>query len=257
MGFDVLDTVETGRSCSVAATILDMIRRVIKKISRDIVLRRRLPSEFNNVEILVSPDSALAYWKPNLASVDPHLLSLARELVRSGMTVWDIGANVGLFAFAAAGLGAQVLAVEGDTWLAHLLHRSVLLNGLPVTVLPAAVADTNGIGQMHLSDQGRASNSLQGSGPGGQTILTITLDWLLEHFPAPQLIKIDIEGMEYAALQGARQVVTLKPTILCEVTQNHEMVGRFLTEAGYTMYAAGEKERTPLETPCFETLACA
>jgi FkbM family methyltransferase len=236
---------------------MGMIRRIIKKISRDIVLRRQLPSEFGNAAILVSPDSALAFWKTNLASVDPNLLSMARELVRPGMIVWDIGANVGLFAFAAAALGAQVLAVEGDTWLANLLHRSALLNGLPVTVLPAAVADTNGIGKMHLSDQGRASNSLQAAGPRDQSIITVTLDWILEHFPAPQLIKIDIEGMECAALQGASKVMSLKPTILCEVTQNHDMVGKLFKEAGYTMYAAEEKERTPLERPSFATLACA
>jgi len=72
---------------------------------------------FGRAPILVSPDSALAYWKPELGSVDPYLLSMVRELVRPGMMVWDIGANVGLFSFAAAALGAQVLAVEPDIWL--------------------------------------------------------------------------------------------------------------------------------------------
>jgi predicted RNA methylase len=107
---------------------MELMRRVLKTLSRDVILTRRLPAEFGRVPILVSPDCALSYWKRDIRSVDPHLLSMARELVRPGMTVWDIGANVGLFAFAAAGLGAQVLAVEGDTWLANLLHRSVAIN---------------------------------------------------------------------------------------------------------------------------------
>ena len=81
-------------------------------------MQRRLPKVFGGAPILVSPDSALAFWKRDLGSVDPYLLSMARELVRPGMVVWDIGANVGLFAFAAAALGApQVLAVEPDIWL--------------------------------------------------------------------------------------------------------------------------------------------
>jgi tRNA G37 N-methylase Trm5 len=57
---------------------------------------------------------------------------MVRELVRPGTTVWDIGANVGLFSFAAASLGAQVVAVEADIWLANLMQRSAQLNKLPV-----------------------------------------------------------------------------------------------------------------------------
>lgn len=83
------------------------------------------------------------------------------------------------------------------------------------------------------------------------------MDWMLEQFPAPQLIKIDIEGMEYAALAGAGNVLKLQPTILCEVTKNNELVGKILKENGYTMYAArgSGKELTPLDQPYFDTLA--
>ena len=91
-----------------------------------------------------SPEAALGYWRWNLSNVDPFLLSMLGELVKPNMTVWDIGANVGLFSFAAAALGAQVLAIERDTWLANLIHRSATLNKLPVTVLPAAVSDHQG-----------------------------------------------------------------------------------------------------------------
>jgi FkbM family methyltransferase len=234
-----------------------MMRRLLRRLSRDVVLRRRLPAEFGKVPILVSPDSALSYWKRDIASVDRHLLAMARELVKPGMVVWDIGANVGLFSFAAASLGAQVLAVEGDTWLVNLLQRSVAINHLPVTVLPAAVAEVCGIGRLQLSQAGRASNSLGEAGGNGQAVVTITLDWILRHFPAPQLVKIDIEGMEYAALQGAARTLALKPKVLCEVTQHYEEIGQLLTSAGYVMYAARRKDRTPLQRPSVDTLAVA
>jgi len=233
-----------------------VIRKLLKRISRGVVFQRRLPKVFGRAPILVSPDSALAYWKPELGSVDPYLLSMVRELVRPGMMVWDIGANVGLFSFAAAALGAQVLAVEPDIWLSNLLHRSRLLNGLPVTVLPAAVGDTLTIGKLYLSPQGRASNSMHGTG-AYQTTLTITLDWLLGHFQPPSIVKMDIEGMEASALQGAARLLQLKPTILCEVTREHELVGRLLTGAGYTMYGARSPKRSPLQRPYCETLAIA
>ena len=236
------------------AILSRLIRRLFKTLSRGVILKRRLPPEFSRVPLLVSPDAALGYWRRDISKVDPFLLSMVRELVRPKMNVWDIGANVGLFSFAAAALGAQVVAVEADIWLAHLMHRSTLLNQLPVTVLPAAVSDQCGVSTLYLSDQGRASNSLQGSGPA-QTVVTVTLDWMLNHFPAPQVLKIDIEGLECAVLKGAPRVLQSHPSIFCEVTQQHDSVGKLLREAGYRLYAARSRDREALQRPARDTLA--
>jgi FkbM family methyltransferase len=197
-----------------------MIRHILRSFSRGIVLKRHLPREYGQHPMLVSPESALAYWRWDLKKVDPFLLSMARELVRKDMNVWDIGANVGLFSFAAAALGARVLAVEADTWLADLLRRSAHLNGLPVNVLSVAVDDTLGVSELHVSKEGRASNSLTGSG-NSHPVVTVTLDWLLDRFAVPDLLKIDIEGSECAALRGAPQLLQHHPAIFCEVSQNH------------------------------------
>ena len=179
---------------------------------------------------------------------------MVRELVRPNITVWDIGANVGLFSFAAASLGAQVVAVEADTWLANLIHRSALLNKLPVTVLPAAVSDRQGISRLYLSDQGKASNSLCGVGIA-QTVIAVTLDSLLDHFAAPEVLKIDVEGTEYAVLSGAWKVLQARPLIFCEVTGDYEAIGKLLREANYEFYAARETKRQPLLRPSRDTLA--
>jgi FkbM family methyltransferase len=231
-----------------------MIRDIARKFSRGMVLRRYLPREYGHHPIFVSPESALAYWRWDLKKVDPFLLSMVRELVRKDMQVWDIGANVGLFSFAAAALGAKVLAVEADTWLVNLLHRSAHLNGLPVSVLSAAVADTVGVAELHLSNEGRASNSLTGSGRS-HPVVTVTLDSLLERFGVPDLLKIDIEGSECAALRGGSQLLRKQPAIFCEVSQNHDDVARILSEAGYKLYAARESDRQPISRPPRDTLA--
>jgi FkbM family methyltransferase len=231
-----------------------MVRKILKRVSRGIVLKRHLPREYGRYPVLVSPESALSYWRWDLGKVDPFLLSMVRELVRKDMTVWDIGANVGLFSFAAAALGARVLAIEADPWLADLLRRSAQLNALPVTVLPAAVSDTIGISELHISNDGRASNSLGGDGDG-HPVVTITLDWLLGRFPVPDLVKIDVEGLECAALRGSTQLLQYRPAIFCEVTQNHDEVGQLLRGAGYTIYAAREPNRRPLLNPSRDTLA--
>jgi FkbM family methyltransferase len=233
---------------------ITLIRRILKSLSRGVVLKRHLPREFSSAPIFVSPDASLGYWRHDISKVDPFLLSIVRELVRPNMSVWDIGANVGLFSFAAAALGAQVVAVEADLWLANLMHRSALLNKLPVTVLPAAVSDRQGVSELHLSDHGKASNSLRGSGPA-QTIVTVTLDWMLNYFPAPQVLKIDVEGLEYAVLTGAREVFRCRPVIFCEVTEQHDLVGQLLRDAEYEFYAARMNDRQPLHRPSRDTLA--
>ena len=231
-----------------------VFRRILKKLSRGVVLKRHLPRDFGGAPLFVSPDSALGYWRRDISMVDPFLFSMVRELVRPKMSVWDIGANVGLFSFAAAALGAQVVAVEADVWLANLIHRSVLLNKLPVTVLPAAASDRQGISRLYLSEQGKASNSLSGEGVA-QTVIAVTLDSLLDHFDPPQVLKIDVEGVEYAVLSGARKVLQARPLVFCEVNNNYEAVGKLLREADYEFYAAREAKRQPLLRPSRDTLA--
>jgi hypothetical protein len=53
----------------------------------------------------------------------------------------------------------------------------------------------------------------------------------------PDLVKIDIEGAECAALEGAtRLLVEQTPIILVEVTRRGEEVFRLLTGAGYLLF---------------------
>lgn len=231
-----------------------MIRELAHRFSRGRVFKRRLPSAFGNVPMFVSPEAALGYWRKNLNKVDPYLLSMVKELVCPGMAVWDIGANVGLFSFAAAALGAHVVAVEADLWLADLLRRSASLNHLPVSILATAVSDAVGFAPFYISSEGRASNSLLGEG-AAQIVTTTTLDAMLAQFHAPQLVKIDVEGMEYAVLRGASETLKHRPTILCEVTQNHELVAELLRGAEYTLYGARQSDRQPLRRASIETLA--
>jgi FkbM family methyltransferase len=179
---------------------------------------------------------------------------MVRELVHPKMTVWDIGANVGLFSFASAARGAQVVAVEADPWLASLIHRSTLLNKLPVTALSAAVSDHAGIATLYTPEEGRSSNSLNGSGVG-QSVITVTLDLLLDHFAVPQVLKIDVEGKEFEVLKGSVKMLRLKPVIFCEITEHHEEIGELLQAAGYQLFGARVTNRQPLRRPSRDTLA--
>ena len=168
--------------------------------------------------------------------VDPVVLRLVAETVRPGDTVWDIGANVGLFSFAAAvaaGPDGRVLSVEADTVLVGLLRRSAAAGTrhAPVEVLPAAVAEECGVARFCIAKRNRSTSHLDGFGTtqtGGiratELVPTIALDWLASHFPPPDVIKIDVEGAEVGVLSGGPAVLRAHPRIICEVAK--EMLRR-------------------------------
>src|SRR5262249_33150958 len=161
-----------------------------------------LPQEFGKTPLMVSPDCGLRYFGP-LSKVDPFLLNVVKRVVHSGDVVWDIGANLGLFSFAAASCAEKegfVLAVEPDPWLVKLIERSNRLRpegNACVTPLAGAVCDRVGSAIFHVAQRARAASHIAGfesTQAGGTrrelTVKTFTLDSLLEQFPAPCVLKI-------------------------------------------------------------------
>ena len=193
--------------------------------------------------IYVTPESALNFWYPGLERVDNgHLMDTVRKFVVRDCVAWDVGANVGLFSFAAAAKARTVLAVEPDPWLAALLNRSAtaITN---VRVLCAAATDTLDFGELNIAQRGRATNFMSGFGTsqtGGvrnrQPVVTVTLDWLAERFPVPDIIKIDVEAGERLVLEGARALFNrTRPHLVCEVASaNSSWVTNFLLSLGYS-----------------------
>ena len=59
---------------------------------------------------------------------------------------------------------------------------------------------------------------------------------MLESNGAPNLIKIDIEGMDHLALRGASKVLAAKPTLILEATDGtREEIGQILQLFGYRL----------------------
>src|SRR5579864_6829132 len=141
-----------------------MLRTLAERLSRNVVFRRRLPGDLGGHFIYVTPESALNFWYPGLERADNgHLMDTVRRFVARDCVAWDVGANVGLFSFAAASKAGTVLAIEPDPWLAALLNRSAstITN---VRVLCAAATDTMDIGELNIAQRGRSTNFMSGCG---------------------------------------------------------------------------------------------
>ena len=252
------------------------LRHLVERFSRGVILRRHLPRQFQNLPLYVSPDAGFRYWRWGVETADPMLFRMVRELVRPGSVVWDVGANVGLFSFSAAALAGPsgfVLAIEPDVWLAHLLARSAQriqqhsAEAAPVAVLCAAASEGNRIRQLQIAERARAANHLmeaKGSSQAGgsryqQATVTVSLDFLLDSFPAQSVLKIDVETAEVNVLRGASTLLRNRaPVIWCEVAaHNSETVLELLHQSGYELLSAAVEpgKRTPLARAPWDTLA--
>ncbi|MDD3180134.1 MAG: FkbM family methyltransferase [Opitutaceae bacterium] len=244
-------------------------------MSRQLVFQRRLPARFGRSPLWVSPAAALSYYRSLDSGNWQDLYDFAEYCVQPGDTVWDIGANVGVFSFAAAHCaraGGHVLAVEADSWLVQLIRRSARIpqhGATPVEVLCVAAAEGIGLQTFdvprltrscaHLTTFQGAGDDIVGSTYETYPVVTISLDWLLAHRPPPAVLKIDVEGAECALLAGARTILGQhRPRILLEVfDRNADAVTSLLTQFGYELYdfTAGWAGRHHITRAAYNTLA--
>jgi hypothetical protein len=90
-----------------------------------------------------------------------------------------------------------------------------------------------------------------------QPTVSLTLDFLLEHFPPPAVLKIDAETHEVNILKGAERLLKeARPTIWCEVSaENSSEVTKLLCAAKYELYGAQVQPHPRIERAWFHTLA--
>lgn len=153
---------------------------------------------------------------------DPHVTQVLRHFLRPGMGMLDLGANIGVFALLAAALvgpTGYVLAMEPNPANVRLLEASRLANGFDqLTVCQAAASATVGVLTLNCFDSnGTATVAAERALLTAQTVAALPVDLLIEAGRTIGLIKIDVEGGEHLALQGAlATLVRCRPTIVSE-----------------------------------------
>jgi FkbM family methyltransferase len=149
------------------------------------------------------------------------------QLVAPGGVVIDGGANVGGFTLTAAsvlGPAGAVHAVEAAPATAELLRRTVAVNPrYTIHVHELALADVEGELEFTAFEAGSGISSLASS--DGGTVVRVratTLDALTASLPRVDLVKLDLEGAELRALQGARRLLSEhRPALIIELEPDH------------------------------------
>lgn len=159
-------------------------------------------------------------------------------LVRPRDFVLDIGANYGTHTIALAKRldTGRLFSFEAQPFIYEILKRNcheaeldqiVELHNTVVSSFEGAVhvppvnyADAANFGSVSFSRES-ACPSLLSANYGGNTVTTSTIDKL--KLPGCDLIKIDVEGMEFCVIEGARQTIKKFRPILffeCNTLQN-------------------------------------
>lgn len=164
----------------------------------------------------------------NIQSLDEHAVTillghgdyhergeqkLLRELVREGDTVYDIGANLGIFTLlfsAAVGQRGCVVAVEPNPALTDNLARTCSSLS-QVRLHQCALAEAAGEALFYVPEDDHMLASLadwSGQKTRRINIPVSTLDHLVVQYPPPVMVKIDVEGAEYLVLRGAANLMS-------------------------------------------------
>lgn len=144
------------------------------------------------------------YYEPEL------LMCILEQMPESGV-LWDIGANVGIHALTVRKLRphVEVVAFEPVPITLARLVQHARDNELDVMIIPVALGNEAGYMPMSIRLRGNTGIASLSPWPKSQYDTTLTVpvergDALVEKavVPAPDVIKIDVEGFELEALHG-------------------------------------------------------
>ncbi len=144
---------------------------------------------------------------------EPDMVNWLKDSLRPGDVLWDVGANVGAFSILAAKLCPECRVYAFEPFIPTFAHlwENVLLNQVTAQVVPLCVGliSRTGMDWLAVSDP-RAGSSQHQVGQGGgalrQGVIAARGADLesLAGIPAPTLLKVDIDGLEVAALEGLK-----------------------------------------------------
>jgi FkbM family methyltransferase len=181
-----------------------------------------------------------------LGQFEPDVTATLCHHAKPGMTVLDIGANIGAFTMLLASLvgrNGQVIAFEPTDFGWRKLQRNLSLNQIPwITAVKAGLAEKTMFAEQV---DFRASWRTNGGRADACSVVDFIRldDWCREHGVSQvDLIKIDVDGYEYSVFAGARELLARhQPVIVAEAVSPHfeneqRNPFRLLLDSGYELH---------------------
>jgi len=155
---------------------------------------------------------------------EPHIASALAKHLSTGAVFVDIGANIGYFSLMAASLVGErgrVLAFEPNPQNCNSLYLSAQASGFRnIELFPFAAAEKNAnFLYDNMASNGSISDITDHSRVAGSRVIirSVVIDEVLRDLDRVDVVKIDIEGAEFRAIQGSEKLlVRHRPVLLSE-----------------------------------------
>ena len=213
----------------------------------------------NKVELQIyTPNALCAFRAETFSTKEPETLEWIEEFGANGAVFFDIGANIGLYSIYHSVLNkGKVIAFEPSFFNLKLLAKNININSTKdlITVITTPLTSHNSTNNFKYEDDtegGALSAFGVNFGYDGKSInsslsvkvIGSSLDSLIENQTiedSPNLVKIDVDGIEHLILSGA--VNTLKNkncrSVLVEVNEDFLEqsieVKRILEDCGFVL----------------------
>ena len=193
---------------------------------------------------LVLEDDLIGRFISNYGWWEIHLLEIYRHLIKPDDVILDAGANIGFHTLQFAVLGKRVYAYEPQPIIFNLLSANILLNGLTdkIEQYRFGLGDSPGKIKMQPLSMFDEKNGCHNYGGRGTTTDENGEDEieLVQFNKDVDVIKMDIQGSELAALRGMESVIDrCEPWFMIENYEegdNDKKVLEFLINKGYVIY---------------------
>lgn len=209
---------------SVGNIFFSLLHDKVKKIS------------YNNIDLtFYTPNKLINYRVKTFKSKEPEILRWINDF-KNDSVFFDVGANIGLYScYASKKKDCKTFSFEPSVFNLENLAKNIHINDLSnkVTIIPNPLYKNKIISKMKMSSTnigGAISTFAEDYTFDGSKIDTvfsynlpgISLDELISEFslPAPDYLKIDVDGIEHLILQGAMKNLKNLKSIFIEVSDN-------------------------------------
>lgn len=181
---------------------------------------------------------------------EPDMVEWLKTQLRRGDIFWDIGANVGAYSLLASKLLPEAKIYSFEPFIPTFSHlwENVLLNSASDRVFPLNIGLLNKTApeKLAINDVRAGSSQHQVGGSGGvatQFVISMRGDEIPNRLgiPFPNLLKLDIDGLEVEAVDGLEGVLknpTLRQAMIeVEAGKTEQKVERLFQDFGFERIA--------------------